>query len=79
MTIAFKIGQKVRTTYHLAFGGRDAEGKPVYKDEDRGIAEISVVKSTQFALKRPTGDSWMYFPKRCISRKLIIFVSTATR
>jgi len=61
-------GAKVHTTYHLAFAGR-LNGGITYKDEDKGIREISVVQSNSFALKTikadgTTQDSWCNYPKK---------------
>lgn len=65
---AIKKGIKLSSTYHLAFGGRDEQGNVIYKDEYKGIREVSIVQSTQFALKTmgtdgSYADSWMTFPK----------------
>ena len=62
------VGVKLHTTNHLAFAGRDENMKVLYKDEDRGIREVSIVQSTQFALKTEKHDgtfydSWCTFPK----------------
>jgi hypothetical protein len=58
-----KPGDKVITTMHQAFAGHDENKKVIYKDETKPVAEVSIVKSTQFAIRREKGDSWMEFPK----------------
>ncbi len=66
---AIKVGGKLSSTYHLSFAGRDENGKAIYKDEYKGIREISLVMSTQFALKTfytkdgKYRDSFMPWPK----------------
>lgn len=62
------VGTKVHTTYHAAFAGRDEKGQVYYKDEDKGIREVSIVQSNSFAFKTPKSDgtfhdSWCAYPK----------------
>jgi len=63
-----KLGVNVHTIYHLAFDGRDESGVVKYKDEDRGVREVSIVQSNSFALNTTktdgtTQDSWCNYPK----------------
>jgi len=72
---ALKVGTKVHGVYHagskLDESGkviRLADGLPEYTDTDLGDSEITIVQSTQFAIKRVWGDgvtrdSWCKFPK----------------
>ena len=61
------LGVKIHTIYHQAFAGRDENGKLIFKDEDKGTREVSIVQASQFALKTPKDgkfvDSWMKYPK----------------
>ena len=63
-----KVGVNLHTIYHQKFSGnRDEKGQPLYTDEDKGIREISIVKSTQFAIKTTKSDgtivdSWCAYP-----------------
>jgi len=45
------VGRKLHTTFHLFFAGRDEQGNPIYKDQDKGEREISIVQTNSFALK----------------------------
>jgi uncharacterized protein YaiE (UPF0345 family) len=63
------VGVKVHTTYHQESAGRDAVGMIIFQDKDMGIRPISIVQSTQFALKTKYNetefrDSWMQYPKK---------------
>lgn len=68
---AIRPGVQVHGIYHQAFAGRNPKtGEVRYKDEDRGVREISQVKSTRFAFKTPLKqeptqftDIWMAWPK----------------
>jgi hypothetical protein len=67
-----KPGTKVHTTFHQAHAGRDGAGTLLFKDEDKGVREISIVQSNSFALKtmkteaegtQKMFDSWCQYPK----------------
>ncbi len=65
---ALTVGRKLDTVYHCAFNGRDEKGLTIYKDEDKGIREVSKVQSNSFALKTTKQDgsivdSWCNYPK----------------
>jgi hypothetical protein len=63
------VGAKVTTVYHQAFAGRDEKtGAVIYKDENKGEREVSIVYSNAFALKTvktdgTTADSWCNWPR----------------
>jgi hypothetical protein len=65
---ALQVGRMVHTVYHCKTDGeRGEKGVIQYKDESKGIARITQVKSSQFAVERmykevPT-DSWCNYPK----------------
>lgn len=48
---ALTVGTKVATIYHCAFAGRDENKVVIFKDEDKGTREVSIVQSNSFALK----------------------------
>lgn len=63
-----KVGSKLGCIYHCAFAGRLATGQVLYKDQDLGVREVSIVQTNSFALRTPriSGefvDSWCDFPK----------------
>ncbi len=62
-----QVGTKLHTTYHCKMIGRDEKQIPIFGDEDKGIREVSIVKSTLFALKTQQGDkavdSYCAYPK----------------
>ncbi len=63
-----QLGAQVHCVYHMAFAGRDAQGQPIYKDEDKGVRKVSRKQTNSFALKttKTTGeivDSWCSYPK----------------
>jgi hypothetical protein len=63
-----QLGAKLHCTYHQAFAGRDENGEALYKDEDKGIREVSIVQTNSFALKTTKTDgkvvdSWCGYPK----------------
>ena len=64
---AVEVGAKVHTIWHTAFAGRDENQQPIWKDEDRGIREVSIKQSNSFALKTENDgkvvDSWCSWPK----------------
>ena len=63
-------GAKIHTIYHLKFAGRCEEtGEMIYKDDDRGIREVSIVQTNSFALGTVQSggnviDSWCAYPKK---------------
>ncbi len=62
-----KPGVKLHCTFHQEFAGRDEKNEVLFKDEDRGIREVSAVQSNSFSLKtvRADGsvtDSWCDYP-----------------
>lgn len=69
---AIKLGAKLAATFHQAYDARmrDERGDVLFTDEYKGIREVSIVQTTQFALKTfyrkdsTYRDSWMPFPKR---------------
>jgi hypothetical protein len=75
------VGDKLHTTFHKAFAGRDESGKPLFKDEDKGVREVSIKQTNSFALKtettKGTQDSWCSYPKASEAKiegdKLVIF------
>ena len=77
---ALKVGTKLHTIYHVE-SKRDeagnvirlADGLPAYTDKDMGIAPVTVVQTTQFAVERTKTDgskanSWMQYPKASLSQ-----------
>lgn len=61
-------GVKLHTTYHRKIAGYNTiDNVPLYENADLGIAEVSQVKSTQFAVRRLRNgeyvDSWLTYPK----------------
>lgn len=61
-------GVKLHTTYHKKIVGYNTiDNVSLYENADLGIAEVSQVKSTQFAIKRLRNgeyvDSWLTYPK----------------
>jgi len=72
---ALKVGTKLHTIYHVE-SKRDeagnvirlADGLPAYTDKDMGIAPVTIVQTTQFAVERTRTDgtkqdSWLSYPK----------------
>lgn len=62
------VGTQVHTIYHQLFNGRDEKGEVIYKDEDKGVREVSKVQSNSFAFKTTKTDgsivdSWCNYPK----------------
>jgi hypothetical protein len=61
------IGTKLETIYHKTPVDRDIDGTIIYESTNLGIAEVSVVNKTNFAVKRLKKgkfvDSWCDFPK----------------
>jgi hypothetical protein len=72
---AIQVGVMVHTIYHRENKRNESgqvirldDGYPEYTDKDMGVAPISIVQSTQFAVRRTradgsVGDSWCAFPK----------------
>jgi len=62
-----KVGVSIQTTFHTASDGRDEKGVLKFKDEDRGVREVSIVQTNSFALKTKKDgketDSWCQYPK----------------
>lgn len=64
-----KVGDKVLTTFHKTFIGRDPEtGNVIYADSSLGVRPVSIVQSNSFAFKTEKkdgtfSDSWCDFPK----------------
>ena len=62
-----KTGVKLHTVYHNAVAGRDERGCLIFKDEDKGVREVSIVQTNTFALKTLQGgnmvDSYCQYPK----------------
>jgi hypothetical protein len=67
------VGDRLHCIHHMDFAGRDAEMKPIWKDKDMGIREVSIKQTNSFALKttRTDGkvtDSWCSYPKASMAR-----------
>lgn len=70
---AIKVGTKLYTIHHMGHTGlRDENNRPIYKDMDNGIREVSISQNNSFTLKtkkiKEDGtekwtDSWLYYPK----------------
>ena len=63
-----QVGVKLHTMHHLAFAGRDDNGKTIYTTKDLGTREVSIKQTNSFALKTTrengqTVDSWCNYPK----------------
>lgn len=77
---AVEIGAKVHCIWHTAPAGRDEKGQPIWKDQDRGIREVSRKQSNSFALKTEKDgklvESWCAWPKatecRIVDNKITI-------
>lgn len=62
-------GRMVHTVYHREFKGRDEKGEIIYGDKDMGIRPVTIVQSSQFAMKTTKTDgkvvdSWCNWPKK---------------
>lgn len=63
-------GAKIHCIYHLRFVSRDPGTKEItYRDEDRGVREVSIVQTNSFALATVqsggnTINSWCAYPKK---------------
>ena len=70
---AIKVGVKLHCIYHLGHTElRGEDGKPLFKDIDNGIREVSISQTNSFALKTKKikedstekwTDSWFQYPK----------------
>lgn len=64
-----QVGIKVNCIWHLEPAGRDTEGKPIFKNLDRGPRECTIKQTNSFALKTwkekesKFVDSWCQYPK----------------
>jgi hypothetical protein len=64
---AIKVGTKIETTWHQWDGKKGENNYIEYADHTKQ-GEVSIVQSSQFAVKRQKSDgsysdSWMQFPK----------------
>lgn len=62
------VGQKLQTTHHLTFAGRNEQNQPIFTNKDLGVRPVSIVQSNSFALKTVNKDgkevdSWCSYPK----------------
>jgi len=93
-TREIKVGVTLQTTYHVESKKDDngnvirlSDGYPEYTDKDLGVAAVSIVNKTQFAVKRAykgeLKDSWLSFPKasecKIDGNKITIFEEHSTR
>lgn len=63
-----KIGVRLHTIFHRKYNGRDNNGTVLFRDEDKGIREVSIVQTNAFALRTTKKDgtvtnSWCQYPK----------------
>lgn len=65
---AINVGTKLNTIWHQYSATKGENGYLIFESHTKENDEVSIVKSTQFAVKRKKKDgtfidSWMQFPK----------------